>query len=251
VSQIHLISPGRIRYAEALALQQRAVELRRQQRIGDVLLLFEHPPVITLGRNARRENILVSDELLAQQGVELHETNRGGDVTFHGPGQLVGYPIIDLRGDFPQKRGPYLGPVDYVRLLEEVLLRVCGEYGVMAQRIPGCTGVWTLPTDSARERKLAAIGVHVSVGITSHGFALNLSTDMHGFDWIIPCGITNRGVTSLQAEIQSQPAQQQHAVPTMQQAEHSIARHFGRVFSRDLLWASSLDELLARETVAG
>jgi lipoyl(octanoyl) transferase len=241
---------GRIRFADALAIQQRAVELRRQQRIGDVLLLLEHEPVITLGRHARRENILLSEEQLAQSGIELHQTNRGGDVTYHGPGQLVGYPIIDLRGDFPQRRGPYLGPVDYVRLLEEVLMRTCGEFGVPTQRISGCTGVWTLPGESAPQRKLAAIGVHVSVGITSHGFALNVAKDdlgkVRGFESIIPCGITNRGVTSLQAEMQSS-----RDMPTLKKVEQSIAQHFGQVFARELLWAESLEPLLLNETVAG
>jgi len=242
---IHLISLGRIRYSHALGIQQRAIDLRKQNRIGDVLLLLEHPPVITLGRNARRENVLASDDFLIQNGVELHETNRGGDVTFHGPGQLIGWPILDLRGDFPQKRGPYLGPVDYVRLLEEVLIRTCADYGVPTQRIPPHTGVWT---SSTPERKLAAIGVHVSVGITSHGFAFNLTTDMNGFNLIIPCGITHLGVTSLQTEIASQPGPQ-HVMPTMQQVEHTIARQFGHIFARHVLWGSSLDELLLSDAV--
>ena len=144
MSQLHILHLGRIRYADAFAFQQRVVALRREKKIGDTLLLLEHEPVITLGRNAHRENILVGDEVLTARGIELYETNRGGDVTFHGPGQLVGYPIIDLRGDFPQKRGPYLGPVDYVRLLEEILMRVCGDFGVATKRITGCTGVWTV-----------------------------------------------------------------------------------------------------------
>src|SRR4029078_5938309 len=130
-----------------------------------------------------------------------------------GPGQLVGYPIVDLRGDFPVKRGPHLGPVDFVRMLEEVLIRTCAEFGVLAKRIPGVTGVFTFGGDAApgatpeqkqRERKLAAIGIHVSQGVTSHGFALNVTTDLREFDWIVPCGITDRGVTSLEAE-SSQP----------------------------------------------
>ncbi len=164
--------------------------------------------MITLGRNASRANILVSDEWLASRGVEVHEIDRGGDVTYHGPGQLVGYPIVDLRGEWPGKRGPHLGPVDFVRLLEEALIRTCADFGVMAKRIPKCTGVWTLggeptrddktvtngaPNPSAiREKKLAAIGVHVSQAVTSHGFALNVTTDLGDFDWIVPCGISDR-----------------------------------------------------------
>ena len=186
---VHLLTPGRVPYAEALTLQQRAVALRKAGTIGDTLLLLEHPPVLTLGRNARRDNILASDALLADKGVEVHEINRGGDVTYHGPGQLIGYPIIDLRGDLPGKKGPHLGPVDFVRLLEEVLIRVCGEYGVMARRVKGRTGVWTLGNEAAgiAEKKLAALGVHVSAGVTSHGFALNVSPDLRDFDWIVPC----------------------------------------------------------------
>ena len=129
---------------DLLAIQQQVVAARKQNVIGDTLLLVEHPPVLTLGRNAHRSNVLASDEELAQRGVELHEVNRGGDVTYHGPGQLVGYPIIDLRGDLPGKRGPHLGPVDYVRLLEEALIRTCGDFGVMTQRICKLTGVWTM-----------------------------------------------------------------------------------------------------------
>ena len=134
---IHLIHLGRIDYLKALAVQQRIVELRQQQRIGDVLLLLEHPPVLTLGRNARRANILASDEELARRGISVHEIDRGGDVTYHGPGQVVGYPILDLRGDFPGKRGPHLGAVEYVRWLEEALIRTCAEYGVLTQRVCG------------------------------------------------------------------------------------------------------------------
>src|SRR6202162_437057 len=141
---------GRMAYDEALRLQAELVELRYQERVGNVLLLLEHPPVLTLGRNAHRSNVIASDELLAQRGVELHEINRGGDVTYHGPGQLVGYPIIDLRGDLPGKKGPHLGPVDHVRLLEEVLIRTCGEFGVMTQRICKLTGVWTMAGGSIR-----------------------------------------------------------------------------------------------------
>jgi len=265
---IHLLHLGRIPYTEGLTLQARVVAARKAGLIGDTLLLLEHPPVITLGRNASRANILASDEWLATRGVELHEINRGGDVTYHGPGQLVGYPIVDLHGDFPGKRGPHLGPVDFVRMLEEALIRTCADFGVMAKRIPKCTGVWTFggePTrdddddddddDKAKaktvtiaapgpgaipEKKLAAIGVHVSQGVTSHGFALNVTTDLRDFDWIVPCGITDRGVTSLELEADSRME------PSMDRAINATARNFGRVFERQMLWCESLEQLLAQ-----
>ncbi len=188
---------GRLEYGEALSLQQELVALRQAGRIGNVLLLLEHPPVLTLGRNASRSNILASDELLARRGVTLHEINRGGDVTYHGPGQLIGYPIFDLRS-LRNAKGSRLGPVDFVRLMEEALIRVCCEFGVQAGRICGLTGVWCgLPEPqlssgeldcghrsrrkrSAAEggRKIAAIGIHVARGVTSHGFAFNVTTDL-------------------------------------------------------------------------
>jgi len=234
---INLLTLGRISYVEALAIQQQVIAARKQNLIGDTLLLLEHPPVLTLGRNAHRSNVLASDDLLAQRGVELHEINRGGDVTYHGPGQLVGYPIVDLRGALPGKKGPHLGPVDYVRLLEEVLIRTCGDFGVMTQRICKLTGVWTLAGGSVREKKIAAIGVHVSQGVTSHGFALNVTTDLRDFEWIVPCGITDRQVTSLELEADAERQ------PTMETALNSTARNFGRIFERQVLRVDSLDEL--------
>ena len=236
---INLLSLGRVPYAEALTIQQRVIVARKAGEIGDTLLLLEHPPVLTLGRNSKRENVLASDEFLQAKGVELHEVNRGGDVTYHGPGQLVGYPIVDLRGDWPGKKGPHLGPVDFVRLLEEVLIRVCGDYRVMAQRICGRTGVWTLANGSVAEKKIAAIGVHVSQGVTSHGFALNVSPDMRDFQWIVPCGIADREVTSLELESPMEPA------PAMEDVVNSTVRHFGRIFNRQMIWAESLDQALA------
>ncbi len=236
---IHLLSLGRISYTDALAIQQRVIQARKAGLIADTLLLLEHPPVITLGRNARRENVLAADEFLARKGIELHEINRGGDVTYHGPGQLVGYPIIDLRGDLPGKRGPHLGPVDFVRLLEEVLIRTCGEFRVLTERVKGCTGVWTVPNGSAPANKIAAIGVHVSQGVTSHGFALNVTTDLRDFDWIVPCGIRGKGVTSLERESPLEPA------PTLNDALNATARSFGRIFNRQILWTESLEQLLA------
>jgi lipoyl(octanoyl) transferase len=235
---IHLLHLGRVSFVEGLAIQQRVIAARKQNLIGDTLLLLEHPPVLTLGRNAHRSNVIVSDEFLRRRGIELHEINRGGDVTYHGPGQLVGYPIFDLRGDWPGKKGPHLGPVDYVRLLEEALIRACGDFGVMAQRIPGRTGVWTIAGGSVAEKKIAAIGVHVSQGVTSHGFALNVTTDLRDFGWIVPCGIADRGVTSL--ELEADPARQ----PTFENAMNAAARNFGRVFERQMLWSESLEQLL-------
>jgi lipoyl(octanoyl) transferase len=236
---INLIHLGRVPYAEGIAIQQQIIAARKQNLIDDTLLLLEHPPVLTLGRNARRSNVLASGTMLAERGVEVHEVNRGGDVTYHGPGQLIGYPILDLRGDLPGKRGPYLGPVDYVRLLEEALIRTCGDFGVMTQRICKLTGVWTMAGGSIREKKIAAIGVHVSQGITSHGFALNVTTDLRDFEWIVPCGITDRQVTSL--ELEAGDSRQ----PTMELALHAAARNFGRIFERQMLWCESMDQVLA------
>jgi lipoyl(octanoyl) transferase len=231
---------GRIGYAEALALQQELVELRHQGRIENTLLLLEHPPVLTLGRNASRSNILATDEMLARKGVTIHEINRGGDVTYHGPGQLVGYPIFDLRS-LTNGAGGRLGPVDYVRRMEEALIRLCAGYGVLTGRVQGRTGVWTTALggrldgspagiSSVREKKIGAIGVHVSRGITSHGFAFNVTTDLRDFQWIVPCGIADREVTSLELEMPN-PDQ----LPTLEQAADAAARHFGLVFGEQIL----------------
>ena len=239
-SLLHLIQLGRVDYAEALAVQQELVALRKQQRIGDVLLLLEHPPVLTLGRNAHRANILASDEELARRGICIHEINRGGDVTYHGPGQIVGYPIMDLRGEFPAKKGPHLGAVEYVRLLEEALIRTCAEYGVLTGRVTGRTGVWTLAGGSIPEKKIAAIGVHISQAITSHGFAWNVTADLRDFRLIVPCGISDCAVTSLEEEIDEHSG----SMPTMEQAMHAVARNFGRIFGRQVLWTESVESLM-------
>ncbi len=232
---------GRMGYAEALALQQEMVELRHQGSIDNLLLLLEHPPVLTLGRNSNRGNVLATDEMLARKGVTIHEINRGGDVTYHGPGQLVGYPIFDLRS-LTNASGARLGPVDYVRRMEEALIRLCAGYGVLTGRVAGRTGVWTTaanaPENRASEKKIGAIGVHVSRGITSHGFALNVTTDLRDFQWIVPCGIADREVTSLELEM---PAAQQ--VPTLEQAANAAARHFGQVFAQPVFAVATLDEL--------
>ena len=220
------------------------IAARKQNLIGDTLILLEHPPVLTLGRNSKRENILASDELLARKGVELHEINRGGDVTYHGPGQLVGYPIVDLRGDLPGKTGPHLAPVDFVRLLEEVLIRTCGDFNVLTQRIPKRTGVWTVPNGSVSEKKIAALGIHVSQGVTSHGFAINVTTDLRDFQWIVPCGISDREVTSLELESPLDPP------PTLDATLNSVVRNFGRIFGRQMVWCESLETLLAAPLLA-
>jgi lipoyl(octanoyl) transferase len=233
---LDLLQLGRVSYSEALALQRHLVELRHQQRVRNTLLLLEHPPVLTLGRNSQRENILAGDDLLTRRGVEIHEINRGGDVTYHGPGQLVGYPILDLRSFTPR-----LGAVEYVRKLEEVLIRACATYGVITERVAKRTGVWTLPGGTIPEKKIAAIGVHISRGITSHGFALNVTTDLRDFDLIVPCGIADRAVTSLENEIDTAS----HPMPTIEQAANTVARHFGMVFGHQVLWRESLAELLS------
>ena len=233
VSLVHL---GRMEYSAALALQQRVSALRQQESIGDVLLLVEHPPVLTLGRNAHREHVVASDELLARRGISLFETNRGGDVTYHGPGQLVGYPIVGLRGFTPS-----LGIIEYLRRLEEVLIRACADFGVLTHRIPGRAGVWTLPGGEVPEKKIAALGVHVARGVTTHGFALNVTTDLADFDLIVPCGIRDRAVTSMEAEAGGGSS------PSLEQMSHSVARHFGRVFERQVVWVASLDDLLASD----
>jgi lipoyl(octanoyl) transferase len=255
---ISVVQLGTVDYPTGLGLQQKLVDLRKDGRIGDVLLLLEHTPVITLGRNAKAANVLASPELLAQRGVEVFDCDRGGDVTFHGPGQLVGYPIFDLRG-FPSEDGKRktLGVIEYVRRFEEVLIRTCADFRIPTERVAGLTGVWTSPepakdrggtrvpaaTDDSHVRpyrkaqsKIAAIGVHISRGVTSHGFALNVNTDVSFFDLIIPCGITNKPVTSMARELDSQ-------VP-LDGVAQSVTRNFGTVFQSQTLWVESLDALL-------
>ncbi len=227
---------GRVGYRSALALQQQLVALRRSGRVPDLLLLLEHPPVLTLGRNAGREHVLLSDDVLRARGVELVETNRGGDVTYHGPGQLVGYPIVDLRGPI-RAAGKRLGPVDFVRRMEEVLIRTTADYGVATERVAGRTGVWTKANDLVAEKKIAAIGIHVSMGITSHGFALNVTTDLRDFAWIVPCGIADRGVTSLEQESSAPDL-------SLETAAERVARQFGHVFGTQMLWRDSIEAIL-------
>jgi lipoyl(octanoyl) transferase len=245
---------GRMAYGEALRLQAELVELRYQERIGNTLLLLEHPPVLTLGRNAQRSNVLASDEHLAARGVTLHQINRGGDVTYHGPGQLVGYPIFDLRS-LRNPSGTRMGPVDFVRQMEEALIRLCGVFGVRAGRLAGLTGVWCSfpqperPTEAwsfaAPDRKIGAIGIHVSRGITSHGFAFNVSTNLDDFALINPCGITDKPVTSLKREI----PELEH-MPTLEASAHEAARQFGHVLLEQVLALENLEALRSQANAA-
>jgi lipoyl(octanoyl) transferase len=235
---ISLVQLGTVDYATGLHLQQQLVALRKEEKIGDVLLLLEHSPVITLGRNAKAANVIASPELLAQRGVELFECDRGGDVTFHGLGQIVGYPIFDLRGfASPDGKRKTLGVIEFVRRLEEVLIRTCADFAIPAKRVAGLTGAWTEPAHGAiLEAKLAAIGVHISRFVTSHGFALNVNTDLSYFNLIIPCGITAKPVTSMQQELGKEL--------DLNTVSESITRNFGTVFSSQILWVETLDALL-------
>jgi lipoyl(octanoyl) transferase len=229
---IQVLNLGLVPYETALHLQRTLLQLRKAGRIGNTLLLLEHSPVITLGRNAQLDNVLASPEFLAQRGVELFEIDRGGDVTFHGPGQLMAYPIFHLRSFEPK-----VGAVEFVRRLEEVLIRTCSDFGVGTQRIKGLTGVWTYALRNKPEAKIAAIGVHISRGVTTHGFALNVSTDLEYFGLIVPCGLTGKPVTSMERELQK-PL-------TVDEVATAASRNFGRVFQSQMLWLESLDDLLA------
>ena len=208
---------GRVDYADALELQRDLVERRKQGLIPDQLLLLEHPDVITFGVRSRndRSHLLATPEALAAEGVSVFETGRGGDVTFHGPGQLVGYPIFDLKPDRCDVHR-------YVRDLEEALIRAVGEFGIRAGRVKGLTGIWVGP--DRHEAKLAAIGVRISRWVTSHGFALNVSTDLSRFGLIVPCGITDRGVTSIEQLLG-------RAIP-MAEVEDAVVRGIRSVFSQ-------------------
>ena len=264
ISAIHL---GIVSYATGLELQKQLAELRHAGQIGNVLLLLEHPAVITLGRSADRRNILASPELLGRRGIEVFESNRGGDVTYHGPGQLVGYPIFDLRSFAGAAgEGKTIRAIEYVCGIEEALIRTCGEFGVPTCRIPKLTGVWTQPhegpplpemqnakgSETLREcvsttlpsieehrqsAKIAAIGVHISRGITSHGFALNVNTNLNDFKLIVPCGIATKPVTSVCKELR-------HALP-LRSIATSIAFNFGHVFDSDIVWFETPEELLS------
>ena len=203
---------GLLSYADGLELQSKLVTARQAGEIPDTLLLLEHEPVFTLGRNARRENVLSTDDALRARGFEIFETGRGGDVTYHGPGQLVGYPILDLS---PDRQDVHR----YVRDLEEVMLRTCGDYGIAAERVAGLTGTW-VGLD-----KIGAIGVRIARWVTSHGFALNVGPDLSAFGLIVPCGIRDRGVTSLERLLGRK-------VP-MDDVMGRVTAHFAAVFDRE------------------
>ena len=263
---ISIVQLGTVDYAAGLRLQQQLVALRKEDKVGDVLLLLEHSPVITLGRNAKAANVVASPKLLKKRGVELFACDRGGDVTFHGPGQIVGYPIFDLRGfSTPEGKRKTLGVIEFVRRLEDALMRTCADFGIPTKRVVGLTGVWTdsensrsvdsrerfasesfpsarddsrLRVQPAAEAKLAAIGVHVSRFVTSHGFALNVNTDLSYFNLIIPCGITSKPVTSMQRELGREL--------DLNAVAQSISRNFGGVFQSQVLWVETLDALLGR-----
>jgi lipoate-protein ligase B len=213
--ELWIVSLGTVPYGEALELQR---ELARERISGaipqDLLLLLEHPPVVTLGRSAKSKNLVASADFLASRGVELFEVERGGDVTFHGPGQLVGYPIIDLKRH-------RLDLHWYLRQVEEALIRTLAEFSIPAERNIGFTGVWT------KNRKIASIGVHARDWVTWHGFALNVTTDLSYFDLIIPCGIDGVTMTSIEREI-SQDFQSLQ--PSVEVAADIVARVFGELF---------------------
>jgi lipoyl(octanoyl) transferase len=220
----HVEQLGLVDYAEAIELQREKVALRKADKIPDTLLLLEHPHVYTLGRNARQENLLVSREWLASRGAQVFETDRGGDVTYHGPGQLVGYPIFDLTG---HRRDISW----YMRSLEEVFLRTAGDFGIEAGRLPGTPGVWV------ENDKLVAVGVHLSRWVTSHGFAFNVNTDLRYFEWIVPCGLRDKGVTSL-AKLLDKPVD----IGTVTER---VVEHFGVVFGLEVLTVEESKDLRA------
>jgi lipoyl(octanoyl) transferase len=203
---------GRMEYGAALGVQRRLVEARKQGEVPDQLLLVEHPHVITLGRNGHSENLLASQEVLARSGIAFYPTDRGGDITYHGPGQLVGYPIVDLR-EWRRDVGAF------VRAIEQSIIDTLADYGIQAGRIPKLTGVWV------GDRKIAAIGVHLSRWVSSHGFALNVHTDLSYFQYIVPCGLTKPVTSMAQLGVRA----------TVEEAGQVLAGHFGRVFDCEML----------------
>jgi lipoyl(octanoyl) transferase len=214
-----VVDLGLISYASAFELQQRAVAARKAGEIPDVLLLCEHPNVITLGRNGKSEHLRANDRLLAQMNVEFQETDRGGDITYHGPGQIVGYPIVDLTEHRRDVRW-------YVEMLEEVMIRASADFGITARRVDGRHGLW-VDTAPGVEEKLAAIGVHLSRWVTSHGFAYNVSTDLRYFDLIVPCGIPGKRATSLERLLN-------HGI-RLDEVKPKLVAHFGEIFEREMV----------------
>ena len=215
-----VVKLGLVPYDLACNFQQRIVQARKEGALPDVLLLCEHPHVITLGRNGRREHLLASDHLLRQMNVEYHSTDRGGDITYHGPGQIVGYPILDLVEHRRDVRW-------YVKQLEEVMIRATADFGLIAKRVEGQHGVWIDAGAPLVQEKLGALGVHLSRWVTSHGFAYNVSTDLRYFDWIVPCGIAGKRATSLE-----------HALGRnvdSSEMTRNLTLHFGQVFERTMI----------------
>jgi len=239
MTSCYIVDAGLIGYAGAWELQKRLVAARKSGAVEDVLLLCEHPHVITLGRNGKREHLLASEQVLRQKGVEFHSSDRGGDITYHGPGQLVGYPILNLgaiRKDV----------VWYVRMLEEVMIRAAAEFGIRAERVAGKTGIWVRGSASdsnapdVTEEKLGAIGVHISRWVTSHGFAYNVSTDLRYFDLIVPCGISGRKATSLEKIL--------GRAVTRKEVLEPVVRNFGEVFGLEMREVSRDDLLTQLQT---
>jgi lipoyl(octanoyl) transferase len=226
---------GRVPYGPACELQRQLVEARKSRAIADVLLICEHPHVITLGRNGTRDHLHAGDSLLRQMNVEFHPTDRGGDITYHGPGQVVAYPILDLTEHRRDIRW-------YVQQLEEVMVRASADFGIAAKRLEGQHGVWIETPDG--EEKLGALGVHLSRWVTSHGFAYNVSTDLRYFDLIVPCGIAGKRVTSVERAV--------GRAVSMSDACARLIDHFASVFARraSKIGTEELREILQNAPVA-
>lgn len=212
---------GTIDYAEAHRLQKELQSQRISGQVGDTVLLLEHPPVLTMGRSAKEEHVLAPTEVLEARGISVHEVGRGGDVTYHGPGQLVAYPIIDLKPDHKDVR-------KYVSSLEETMIRSCADFGLAARRVDGLNGAWI------GDRKVGAVGVRISRWVTMHGLALNVSSDLTHFEMIVPCGIQDKDVTSLSAELGR----------TVDVADviEPLARHFAEIYDTEIEWRDGLPE---------
>jgi lipoyl(octanoyl) transferase len=210
---------GTIDYAEAHRLQKELQSQRVRGDVGDIVLLLEHPPVLTMGRSAKEQHVLATPELLEARGIRVHEVGRGGDVTYHGPGQLVAYPIIDLKPDRKDVR-------KYVASLEETMMRTCADFGLAAGRVEGLNGAWI------GERKVGAVGVRISRWVTMHGLALNVNSDLRQFEMIVPCGIQDKGVTSLSAEL----GRTVHVADVFE----PLAQHFAGLYDADIEWHDGL-----------
>jgi lipoyl(octanoyl) transferase len=212
---------GTIDYAEAHRLQKELQGQRVRGEVGDIVLLLQHPPVLTMGRSAKAQHVLAAPEILAARGVKMYEVGRGGDVTYHGPGQLVAYPIIDLKPDRKDVR-------KYVASLEETMIRTCEDFGLAAGRLEGLNGAWI------GDRKVGAVGVRISRWVTMHGLALNVSSDLREFEMIVPCGIQDKGVTSLSAEL--------GRTVQVGDAFEPLAQHFAELYDADIEWHDGLPD---------